>query len=87
MISRPSYTTIEIDEVHGITGRRCSSGYPVVAGKDGLSHTEHQDRRLDTTSRVDVASPVRHAEGIGSACLVPLANANEIVWSCRIRTW
>ena len=41
---------IEIVDVQRTVSRRCSSGYPVVAGKRGLSRTEHRDRSLDRTS-------------------------------------
>ena len=42
-----SYAIIEIDEGHGVMGRRRLVSYPVVTGKRGLSHAEHQDRHKD----------------------------------------
>ena len=49
-----TYAIIEIDEIHGIAGKGHSGGYLVVAGKHKLRCTEHRDRQLNTTSRVNV---------------------------------
>ena len=77
---RPPYTTIEIDEVRGIVCKRRSSGYPVAAGKRGLSRMKDQDHHLDP-SQVDVAAqwPSCTSWGIDGADRSCFASDNRIV--------